>query len=205
VGAAATASVAGSSLFSTVLSGLALGAALGGLVLVPAVTLAPKVATQSSLGSAQALPLLSARTVGPAELPHAIANDIDSAAPVEPKPSTALRSRRMLDARTAPLAVPAAPTVQLPSIERETELLTEAQRALQRGDTSSALTWLDRHDTEFPRGGLAEEALAARAVATCTLGQVELSQRIVAHFRRRYASSPLLPRVSSACGKLLEP
>jgi hypothetical protein len=86
----------------------------------------------------------------------------------------------------------------LPSIDRETALLGEAQRALRRGDARAALGWLDRYDREFPKGMLTEEAAAARAVGACSLPGAGRA-RLLAQFRSHFGGSPLIPRVEAAC------
>jgi hypothetical protein len=86
----------------------------------------------------------------------------------------------------------------LPSIDRETALLGEAQRALRRGDSGAALGWLDRYDREFPKGMLTEEAAAARAVGACSLPGANRA-RLFAQFRLHFSGSPLVPRVAAAC------
>jgi len=86
----------------------------------------------------------------------------------------------------------------MPSIERETALLREAQRALGSGNARAALSWLDRYDREIGHGSLAEEAAAARAVATCTLSKARAVATLAA-FRTLYPASPLLPRVQATC------
>jgi len=93
----------------------------------------------------------------------------------------------------------------VPSIERETLLRSEAQRALQRGDAHAALSWLERYGAEFPRGALAEEALAARGVTWCSLGRRDLGERALRTFEQTYPGSPLLPRLQAACGNFERP
>ena len=200
---------AAASAFKGVLTWFAAGAALGVLVGAPAVLLLPQpAASTAALQPPTALPTPPgerSRSVAPApQSPSPRSSEAGrgaSGVPVEPAPPQASNLPQP-SRRTTTAATPAA---QVPSIQRETEIVTEAQRALQRGDASSALAWLDRYDAEFPRGGLAEEALAARAVATCTHGQADASRHAVAQFRRRYAASPLLPRVDVACRKWIEP
>jgi len=202
---------AAASAFKGVLTWFAAGAALGVLVGAPAVLLlSQSAASTAGLQRQTALPTQpgeSSRSDAPApQSPSPRSSDAARGAsdvPVEPAPQQT--SNLPQPSRRASTAVASTPAAQVPSIQRETEIVTEAQRALQRGDASSALAWLDRYDAEFPRGGLAEEALAARAVATCTHGQADASRRTVAQFRRRYAASPLLPRVDAACRKWIEP
>jgi hypothetical protein len=90
----------------------------------------------------------------------------------------------------------------VPSIERETQLIADVQRALQRGDASAALGVLARYDAEFPRGALAEEAAAARAVSWCKLSTKAPARQALNAFRSNFSSSPLAARVSAACRSL---
>jgi hypothetical protein len=100
---------------------------------------------------------------------------------------------------SAPRPLPSLAVDQLlPSIDRETALLGEAQRALRRGDARAALGWLERYDREFPKGMLREEAAAARAMGACSLPSANRAQ-LLAQFRARFGGSPLVPRVAAAC------
>jgi hypothetical protein len=104
-----------------------------------------------------------------------------------------------------PLAVPsysASAQPRVPSIERETALLAEAQRALRRADAAAALGFLDVYEREFPGGALAEEALAARIVGLCSLRRKAEGLRALAKFRAAHSDSPLLARVATACGNV---
>lgn len=127
----------------------------------------------------QAMPMAPVTTLQPTRAPEAAA----------PPPRSAVsRARVSAEAETG-----------LPSIERETQLLSQVQRALGRGDARAALAVLDRYAAEFPHGALAEEAGAARAVAACSLGRGEQARSALDAFRRSYPRSPLLRRVSTAC------
>ncbi len=83
-------------------------------------------------------------------------------------------------------------------VEAELALLTQAQRALERGDASGALTVLGRHGREHPRGALAVEREGLRAIASCEAKRSDgpaLAQRFVA----QNPTSPLVARVKGAC------
>lgn len=98
----------------------------------------------------------------------------------------------------ATLPKPAPSQAAVPSIERETALLSEAQRALRSGGAQAALRILDSYDREIGRGVLSEEAAATRAISTCTLSKAGRASSLAA-FRQAHPSSPLLPRVQAAC------
>jgi hypothetical protein len=171
---------------------LAAGAAVGGLVSAPFAMRAP-IAVSSSPSSRHAEPL---RRLPPARYEaasHTFGTDAPAVAPLS----------SLSDPRQPSSPPRAAPSNRfVPSIERETLLLTEAQSALQRGNARAALNWLDRYGAEFPRGALAEEALAARGVAWCSLGRKDLGEQTLRTFERTYPSSPLLPRLRAACRNL---
>jgi hypothetical protein len=173
---------------------LAAGAALGGLVTVPLAMRAPR--TVGSSPTIQRTEPRSSAPVGHEAASRPLGADTPPAAPAsslsEPKPMS-----------DPPRAAPSAQIV--PSIERETFLLSEAQRALQRGNARGALSWLDRYRAEFPRGALAEEALAARGVSWCSLGRADLGGQALRTFEHTYPSSPLLPRLKAACRNLDAP
>ena len=150
-------------------------------------------------------PWLSA--VPPKAAPAVVRSPAPSAAPadvsVAQSAPVAAPAREPLSLSVAvPVAAPAASDAAVPSIERETQLIAEVQRALQRGDAEAALGGLARYDAEFPRGALAEEASAARAVSWCKLGTKAPAWQALTAFRSNFSSSPLAARVSAACRSL---
>lgn len=165
---------------------LAAGAAVGTAVSLPVVLRSQKPNSGLVEPAAPALPRGHVAQASSARRVETEAAPVVSVAPEPSAPAQALPGR-------------AAPSAELaPSIQRETALLAQAQRALQRGEFALTLVWLDRHEREFPAGALAEEALCARVVAACSLGQ-EAGRIAAKTFARLYPNSPLLPRVSSAC------
>jgi outer membrane protein assembly factor BamD (BamD/ComL family) len=78
-------------------------------------------------------------------------------------------------------------------------LLGVAQTAIQRGDYVSALAKLDEHQRSFPSGLLAEERTAARVVALCGANRQAEARALAATFLKQHPTSPLAPRVKSAC------
>jgi hypothetical protein len=126
-------------------------------------------------------------------------------AALPPDSATPPAARANLTRSSNPPPVPsrsASAEAPLPSIERETSLLAEAQRALRRHDAAAALGFLDAYDREFPSGALSEEASAARAVSWCSLGRKTEGLRALGNFRAAYPGSPLLARVKAACRNL---
>lgn len=215
---------------SRILAGAAVGGALGGATVRAAATgkgSAVSLAGKSAGGLALAVfkwvgggvalgvalaSLASAVGQRPRE-PAAVPRVAESTAPHAPgsvavaAPFASTPAPQAASAELRPEAPRArAPTAEvepsLPSIERETQLLSQAQRALGRGDAQAALGVLARYDAEFPRGALSEEAAAARAVAACSLGRKEQARAALAAFRSSYPRSPLLRRVTTACSDL---
>jgi hypothetical protein len=187
IGVALAGSKASGGLLFGVLSWLAGGAALGLVVAAVSIGIServrePAASSGAAANSARFTTRPSAGAAAKLAIPRR-AREIENAAP----------------GPEAPRARPVAADSGLPSIERETELLTEAQSALRRGDAPSALAALERYDAEFPRGALSEEAGAARAVTFCSLGRTALARRALDAFRRNYPNSPLLERVTSSC------
>jgi hypothetical protein len=64
---------------------------------------------------------------------------------------------------------------------------------------SLTLSLLDRHAKLHPRGTLAEEQLAARALALCALGRAADARAVVVKLERIAPRSPHLPKIRSAC------
>jgi len=184
-GAAAASSAKSSWLVSVAVS-LALGVGAGAVVTVPLVLRETSRRAQPVASAKQALPRpgQSSGTPPSAHTPSA-------AETPAPRLSSAAHGTDSAPAHTA--------TPGLPSIQRETELLTEAQGALQRGEPRAALSALNRYDAQIKSGALAEEALAVRAMAECALLPSAAGERSYNLFVARYAGSPLLPRVQTAC------
>jgi hypothetical protein len=139
-------------------------------------------------------PVPVARTVASAPVPTSAAGSMER--PVVDTPLAVPPSRVALLAPSAD----AAPAML--SIQRETELLAEAQRALRRGDAATALGYLDLYDAEFPRGALSQEGSAQRIVSWCSLGRKAEGLRALDRFRTTYPGSALLPRLTAACGNV---
>lgn len=85
----------------------------------------------------------------------------------------------------------------------EIELLKEAQKAIAGGETDRAMSLLDAHADRFKGGALAEERLAARAIALCQAahepGRRAEARRAFSRFLAEAKASPLEPRVRAAC------
>jgi hypothetical protein len=117
-------------------------------------------------------------------------------------PSRAARTEGTAESETkGPAEPPAvAPAPSAPSsLGVETALLQDARSALARGDAAGALSLLDQHEREYPRGVLIEERLATRVFALCSLGRKAEAQGVAEHLLRHSPSSPLRARVLQSC------
>jgi hypothetical protein len=111
-------------------------------------------------------------------------------------PST-LPSMASNSAPTAGVAQPAEPTTKLPAeptssapvsaprrqdaLTQEVALLSRAVAALNAGRAGEALTTLNEHQRQFPRGVLGVERKAAKAQALCSLGRLSEGRAELAH------------------------
>ncbi len=94
-----------------------------------------------------------------------------------------------------------APRPEKASIAGETRLLSEVQTALGEGQFAQALLLLDQHRQRFPQGTLKQEAMASRVIALCRAGRIQDGRRWSEEFQRSFPTSPLLPRILTACPK----
>ena len=81
----------------------------------------------------------------------------------------------------------------------EVELLARARAALGRGEASKALSLLEQHAKQFPRGALGPERDVSRIMALCALGRVEQARDHATAFMRRHPRSALAERVRRTC------
>jgi hypothetical protein len=85
------------------------------------------------------------------------------------------------------------------ALDSEVALLTEAQRSLAAGRYAAALTSLDKHAARYPRGALASERDASRAIALCKSGSLSKGQAVGKRYLSKHANAPLRARVQTAC------
>lgn len=129
------------------------------------------------------------------------------AAPQRPQPAAAVTrvtTQRAAAARESSGHGVAAPerdarATNPATLSAELDWLTRAQRALQAGRPREALSLLDAHARQYPRGSLREERMAARAVVLCRLGEREAGRAEAARLRSLTPRSPLWPWVRAAC------
>ena len=121
----------------------------------------------------------------------------------EPRPETAPEATaekpkpQRIRARSAEPS-PSAESKQ-DDFDSELALLTDAQRALKRGDPEAAIEALKQHESDHPEGALARERSGVRAVALCESGKTAEGKREARRFLSRNPKSPLAARVRAAC------
>lgn len=81
----------------------------------------------------------------------------------------------------------------------EADLLKRVQRAVNTGDTGTALSLLQQHATTYPSGVLVQERIGLRAITLCRAGQRDQGVAEATRFLKGNPSSPLADRVKSAC------
>jgi outer membrane protein assembly factor BamD (BamD/ComL family) len=81
----------------------------------------------------------------------------------------------------------------------EADLLKRAQRAINAGDTATALSLLQQHATTYPSGVLGQERIGLRAITLCRAGQHDQGVSEATRFLKGNPSSPLAERVKSSC------
>ena len=161
------------------------GTALGGCVVAGAVL----VATPAGPSAPPQAP------VSPA--PHAtISEALPPSAPNDaPTQRVEPRAPRADDvpARTNPSNV-SAPRPD--ALTREVALLSRAVTALNAGRPAEALTTLNEHQRQFPKGALGADRQAAKAQALCSLGRVTEGRAQLAHLSPQ---SPAANRARQVC------
>jgi hypothetical protein len=167
----------------------------------------PSAAANTAAGSEAAPPSAGAAgDTGAKAAPEAEGRD--SAASAAPTAAPSPRSD-FLDGPSAgstsakaPAAGPAAPSGSATGdpLEDEAKLLAAAHTALSGGDAARALILLDQHAAKFPRGTLAPERRAARAMALCKLGRTAEGRREAEMLYGKDSKSPVAAKIERACG-----
>lgn len=195
-GAAASVSVgAGGATVGSLLTWLGGGVGVGLLVALP---------VAMSAEPAEQRPRSAATIVAPpAPLPTAVsisepvrgatAADTPPAVEQSPRATPERRPQRASTTSSLPAAAPA------DDLERESKLLSQAQRELAAGRPASALAALDQHERTFPGGALTPEREAARVLGACAAGQRDQARQLAERFLEAHPTSPLRARVSASC------
>ncbi|WP_437817732.1 hypothetical protein [Sorangium sp. So ce1078] len=111
----------------------------------------------------------------------------------EAPPPAAPAARRDAPRNTRPVAPAPAPeataAVDNDDLVRESNLVDQSRAALTQDDPGAALAALDRHQTDFPKGRLAEEREYIAIRALMRLGRADEARARAAAFFARYPSS----------------
>ncbi len=102
-----------------------------------------------------------------------------------------------LPAASSPLSAPR----RADTLTREVALLSRAVTALNAGRASEALTALNEHQRQFPRGILGAERQAAKAQALCSLGRLAEGRAQLAQLSPQ---SPAANRARQVCDALAD-
>lgn len=172
----------------------------------PAVRVEPTLAAvEEPVPSAEAIEDgASARPATPASAVRPTEPAPREPAPREPAP-TETASRETAPTEAAPTeAAPAsdiAPVIAPPAdpLDRELELLDEADRALARGDASGALRTLETHAREHPTGALVAEREVRRVLALCAAGRTDEARQRYALLDRSHVGSTIAARLRASC------
>lgn len=143
-------------------------------------------------------------TAPPARLPEAAAPPAAVSTPAVPPAPAALAPAALPpplgsdSPSTAPLGA-ASPPAGDPRFLEAVRLVQRAQRAVESGAASTALSLLDELDARFPAALLNEERLATRVLALCASGAVARAKRVAAELGARNSSSIYAARIAQSC------
>jgi len=102
--------------------------------------------------------------------------------------------------RPGPSPRPGSRTTPADTLVQETALVQRAEALLREDQPASALAVLDEHARDYPRGVLAVERKALRAIALCEQGVVAQGRGEAELLLRAEASRPYRERIRRACG-----
>ena len=84
-------------------------------------------------------------------------------------------------------------------LEDELALIGDAQKALAQNEAARALTLLERHAREYPRGTLQLERGGLLAIASCQAGRTTEGRSRATRFLSAHPNSPLSARIRKSC------
>ena len=117
-------------------------------------------------------------------------------------PKASVRASPTRRSSTPSAAVPSASSG---SLGDEIALLDAARRALRAGDARLALSALERHQAEFRRGLLGQEAGLLRIEALVRAGNRPAAEALARQFLARQPNSPHAKRIESLLGQAKRP
>lgn len=123
--------------------------------------------------------------------------------PTTTAPAPSASATTTTSATTPPSASTAAvPSASAPAtngdLTKERELLDAARAALAQGHPDDAIAAVQKHETRWPHGYLAEEREVIHIQALVTAGRRDEAGRRAASFRKTYPKSMLMPAVDAA-------
>lgn len=201
--AATTAPAVKALTLSTVLSSLAIGAAVG--VGASATLLVSETARKSPTPHTIVRSVATSVPAQAAPKPRITSDAAPEVAPAPAERATAASSPAKTSAARAvagsATSANAATSASNSSLTRESQGLAAIQSALASGAATRALELLAVQEAEFRHGELAEERAAVRVLALCAAGKDTLGRQARESFLRRYPQSPLTSRVLNSCAR----
>jgi hypothetical protein len=152
------------------------------------------VATRTGLPARHPQP--SAATTNAPVAPPLPAIQVEAA----PAPSPIAVGERPAPEPTRNALAPARPDRRrVNTLNRELDLLHEAQSAWRARDASGALSILDEHERRYPRSELRLERGTLRALSLCELGREREANKVSRELRRAAPNSPLRAALEESC------
>jgi len=130
----------------------------------------------------------------------AVAPPPDEEPELVPEPTKPVRTRTKAEAPKAPPKTAPAPIDGPDALEQEMRLMSEARAALGAGDASRAITLLQRHAKQFPKGAFVLEREVSWITALCALGRTDAARQRADAFLKRHGSHALAAKVRASCG-----
>jgi hypothetical protein len=121
---------------------------------------------------------------------------------IGPQALPAVPAKTSQPAAAALAPVPPATAAASPDedpLKAEAQLLSAAQSALAKGAAARALELTSEHAAKFPKGALASERRAIRAMSLCSLGRRDEGRAEATPLIERAPTSPLSQRLAEAC------
>ena len=175
--------------------GLALAGAIG-LVATAGLVGNEDVPSTASAGLVHGMQVPTPRVATVEPSPRRPASALPTVSPEVPPPVP----RRPASSPTPAATPPPSASAHDVDLRAEVELIDRATAALRRDEPGGALAVLAEHARRFPRGQLANERRAYRAVALCSSGKGPQGRAEARLVRASTASKSLLAWLDDACG-----
>jgi hypothetical protein len=170
---------------------------VGGLLIVGAVALVMRPGSGEGPDSARSAAPVVATSPAALEAPPELVPEAKLTPLNEPEPETKAKAKAKSKSKSKSKSkVSESPIDRL---EEEMALMGEARRALGRGDARKALSLLNRHARDFPRGEFKRERVVSRVTALCALGQPETARRVAKRYLKSDSTSVHAQRIEQTC------